>query len=226
MGAIGIFVGLAIVMVFALSSGCFLSRDRLLSVATTALARGELPHTTRTNEDLRRLMLGFRDTVLFGDQGNPYLLNAYLQFRREPSVRRPAHLEEGLPSTFVNLFSSLTTGGLFGDITQELVGPGFTPLMLDQNYLSSGMNLFKRIGRHDLKFGWDLQLTHVDGAEATNIFDLLFATVPDFEQFGLANSGVRTTFGFKALDSKPTVWVELARPTTERPRTGRSRYWR
>ena len=155
--------------------------------------QGDLP-STRTSQDLRRLMLGFRDTVLFGDQGNPYLLNAYLQFRREPSVRRPAHLEEGLPSTYVNLFSSLTTGALFGDVTQELVGPGFTPLMLDQNYLSSGMNLFKRIGRHDVKFGWELQRTRVDGTEATNIFDLLFATVPDFEQFGLANSGVRTTF--------------------------------
>jgi hypothetical protein len=154
---------------------------------------GDIP-STRRNHDFRRLMLGFRDTALLGDQGNPYILNAYLQYRGEPTVTRPAHLEEGLASTFVNLFSSLDTGGFFGDVSQELVGPGFTPLLLDQKYLSTGANLARQFGRHGLKFGWDLQRLHVKGTEAVNIFDALFATVSDFEHFGLENSGVHGLF--------------------------------
>jgi hypothetical protein len=51
MGALGILIGLVAIMIFGLLSGYFLSRDRLVHVATTALERGELPHTTRTNED-------------------------------------------------------------------------------------------------------------------------------------------------------------------------------
>jgi hypothetical protein len=74
MGAIGIFAGLAIVMIFALSSGFFLSRDRLISVAATALAQGELPHTSRTNEDF------FTECAMLEMQylrpGNP-LLNVF-----------------------------------------------------------------------------------------------------------------------------------------------------
>src|SRR4029077_19808396 len=75
---------------------------------------GDQP-SLRSDVDQRRLMLGIRDTVMWGDPSNPYLLNSYLQYRGEPSLTRPAHLELGLPSTYVNLFSSLTTGGLFGD---------------------------------------------------------------------------------------------------------------
>jgi hypothetical protein len=148
----------------------------------------------RSDVDHRRLMLGIHDTVMWGDPGNPFLLNSYLQYRGEPSVQRPAHLELGLPSTYVNLFSSLTTGGLFGDVTAEGVGPGYTPLQLNEDYLSLGVNLAKQFSRHSVKFGWDFQHTRVDGTESTNIFDVLFATVPDFDQYGLVNSGVHVTF--------------------------------
>ncbi len=155
--------------------------------------QGDQP-SLRFNDDRRRLMLGFRDTATLGDQSNPYLLSMYLQFRDEPSVKRPAHLELGLPTIFVNLFSSLTTGDLFGDVAQAFVGPGFTPLTLKQKYFSLGINLAKQIGHHSVKFGWDLKRARVHGTEATNLFDLLFATRPDFEQFGLVNSGVHLTF--------------------------------
>jgi len=148
----------------------------------------------RSNVDQRRLMLGIHDTVMWGEPGNPYLLNSYFQYRGEPSVARPAHLELGLPSTFVNLFSSLTTGGLFGDVTAEVVGPGYTPLRLNEDYLTFGVNLAKQFSHHSLKFGWDFQHTRVDGTESTNIFDVLFATVADFDKYGLVNSGVHVTF--------------------------------
>jgi len=154
---------------------------------------GDQP-SLRLNNERRWLMVGVRDTLMWGETGNPYLLSAYLQYRGEPSVTRPAHLQLGLPSTFVNLFSGLYTGGFFGDVTEETVGPGITPLILDENYLSSGVNLAKQFSRHNLKLGWDFQRTHVDGAESENIFDVLFATVDDFATYGLQDSGVHVTF--------------------------------
>jgi hypothetical protein len=154
---------------------------------------GDQP-SLRSDSDQRRLMLGIHDTVMWGEPNNPYLLNSYFQYRGEPSVTRPAHLELGLPSTFVNLFSDLNTGGLFGDKTQEIVGPGYSPLHLNEDYVSLGVNVSKQRSRHSVKFGWDFQHTRVDGTESINIFDVLFATVPDFDQFGLVNSGVHVTF--------------------------------
>jgi hypothetical protein len=154
---------------------------------------GDQP-SRRSDVDQRRLMLGIHDTVMWGDPGNPFLLNSYLQYRGEPSVTRPAHFELGLPTTYVNLFKDLTTGGIFGDQTEELVGPGYSPLQLNEDYISFGVNLAKQLSRHSLKFGWDFQHTRVDGAESVNIFDALFATVDDFAQYGLVNSGVHVRF--------------------------------
>jgi hypothetical protein len=153
----------------------------------------------RSDVDQRRLMLGIHDTMSWGDPSNPYLLSSYFQFRREPALTRPAHLELGLPSTYVNLFSGLTTGSLFGDVTQEIVGPAYTPLQMNEDYLSFGVNLAKQISNHSLKFGWDFQHTGVDGTESNNIFDVLLATVPDFDQYGLVNSGVHITFTQEGL---------------------------
>src|SRR5207249_4289173 len=67
---------------------------------------------------------------------------------------------------------------------------GFTPLLLDQGYLSSGAQLGKEVRRHDIKFGWDFQHMRVDGTEASNLLNQLFATISDFSQFGPVNSGV------------------------------------
>ena len=148
----------------------------------------------RLNHDRRRLMFGVHDSVLLGEAGNPYLLTAYFQYRGEPSITRPAHLELGLPSVFVNLFSSLDTGNLFGDETQEIVGPGISPLTLKEGYISSGASVAKQFSRHGLKFGWDFQSAHVDGTESRNVFDVLFATTDDFATYGLENSGVHVRF--------------------------------
>jgi hypothetical protein len=159
---------------------------------------GDQP-SLRSDTDQRRLMLGIHDTVMWGEPNNPYLLSSYFQYRGEPSLTRPAHLELGLPSTYVNLFSGLTTGALFGDLTEEIVGPGYTPLQLNEDYLSFGVNLAKQFSRHSLKFGWDFQHTRVDGTESNNIFDVLLATAPDFDQYGLVNSGVHITFTQEGL---------------------------
>jgi Carboxypeptidase regulatory-like domain/TonB dependent receptor-like, beta-barrel len=154
---------------------------------------GDQP-SLRSDLDQRRVLAGIHDTLTLGDLGSPYLMNLYVQYRGEPSVTRPAHLELGSPSTFVNLFSGLDTGQLFGDVTEETVGPGYTPLRLAEEYVSLGTNLSKEISRHTVKFGWDYQRARVTGTESDNIFDLLFATVSDFRQYGLTNSGVHVRF--------------------------------
>jgi outer membrane receptor protein involved in Fe transport len=146
--------------------------------------------STRNNLDSRRLLLGFSDTATLGDQRNPFLLNFYAEYRGEPSDVKPAHPGAGTASTLANLFSSLNTGGLFGDQPQVKFGAGHTALFLDQKYVSLGANLAKQAGGHGWKFGWDFQRTHVNGTEAGNQLNQLFATSADLQTFGAVNSGL------------------------------------
>ena len=149
----------------------------------------DLP-STRNNLDSRRLMLGFSDLATLGNQADPLLLNMYVQYRGEPSRLGPAHPEAGTATTLGNLFSSLNTGRLSGDLGQVRFGPGHTALTLDQKYVSLGLNLTKQVARHSWKFGWDFQRTHVDGTEANNLLNQLFATSADLGTFGAVDSGV------------------------------------
>jgi outer membrane receptor protein involved in Fe transport len=153
------------------------------------LAALNLP-STRNNLDSRRLMLGFNDTATFGEQANPYLVGLYVQYRGEPALTQPSHPDAGTASTLDNLFSGLSTGQLFGDQGQVQFGPGHNNLVLKQKYVSIGANLAKQVGRHSWKLGWDYQRTHVDGIEASNLFNQLFATTSDLQTFGPVNSGV------------------------------------
>jgi outer membrane receptor protein involved in Fe transport len=146
--------------------------------------------STRTDSDSRYLMLGFHDTATLGDQGNPWLLSAYVQYRVEPFVERAAHPEASPATTLFNMFSGLSTGGLFGDLGQVKFGAGFTPLIIQPQYTSTGVHLDKIVQKHEIKFGWDFQHAHVDGVESANLLNQLFATTSDFQQFGPVNSGV------------------------------------
>jgi hypothetical protein len=146
--------------------------------------------STRNDLDSRRLMLGFSDSATLGDQVNPFLLSVYAQYRGEPSDVKAAHPEAGTASTLANLFSSADTGQLAGDQGQVQFGPGHTALSLDQRYVSFGANLAKQVGHHGWKFGWDFQRTHVDGTEANNLFNQLFATTTDLGTFGPIDAGV------------------------------------
>ena len=146
--------------------------------------------STRNNLDSRRLMIGLNDTVTVGDASNPYLITLYGQYRGEPFVTQPSHPQAGSASTLANLFTGLSTGQLFGDQPQVQFGPGHTPLTVKQQYVSLGTNSTKQMGAHILKFGWDFQRTHVDGTEANNLFNQLFATTADLTAFGPVNAGV------------------------------------
>jgi hypothetical protein len=176
----------------------FLGRHRIteqMSLSDSHV-RGFLPlsqatslPSTRTDYDSRQLMVGVQDTATLGNQGNPFVFHAYAQYRREPAALRPTNPESSATTLF-NLFSSLTTNRLSGDLGQVRFGAGFSPLLIKQKYLSTGASLEKLFRAHDIKFGWDFQHTRVDGVEATNQLNQLFATVSDFAEFGPVNSGV------------------------------------
>ena len=144
--------------------------------------------STRADSNSRQLMLGVQDTATLG-KSNPFVFHAYAQYRGEPALQRPTNAESSATTLF-NLFSSLNTNRLTGDLGQVRFGAGFSPLLIKQQYISTGAALEKLFGVHDIKFGWDFQHTRVDGVEATNQLNQLFATVSDFAQFGPVNSGV------------------------------------
>jgi hypothetical protein len=145
--------------------------------------------STRQNYGSRSLLIGGGDTATLGDSGNPWIFNVRAEYRRDPSSQSPAHPAAG-PYTIFNLFSSYTTGGIFGDIQPQITfGSNLTPSNLDQLYGIAGASLAKSIGRHTIKFGWDYERTQVDGMEASLQGNQLFATLPDYEQFGPINAG-------------------------------------
>src|SRR6184192_3651698 len=128
--------------------------------------------STRTNLGDRNLFLGFSDTVTFGS-ASPFILTVRGQYRDEPTLDSPAHPQAG-PNTTFNLFSSFTTGGVFGDQGQFSYGATFTPSTLEQKYEIFGASLAKTVSCHTLKFGWDFERTHVDGDEANGQNNQLF----------------------------------------------------
>jgi outer membrane receptor protein involved in Fe transport len=147
--------------------------------------------STRNDFGARHLLLGLSDTALLGDQGRPWLLNLRFGYRGEPSDQRPSHPDAG-PSTLFNLFDSLTTGGVFGNLGSVQFGNGVTPTNLDQKYTSFSASVDKYFGPHDLKFGWGFLRTKVDGLESSIVRNQLFATLDDFSEFGPINSGFFT----------------------------------
>ena len=147
--------------------------------------------STRYNLSDSHLFAGFSDIATLGsDQANPWLLDYYLQFRREPSEKSATHPEASVANTLDNLFSGLGTGDLFGDLGQVEYGAGFTPLLLDQEYGSAGANVSHIFGQHTFKMGWDFMHTHVNGTESTNYFNQLFSLQNDLFTYGPINSGV------------------------------------
>jgi hypothetical protein len=61
--------------------------------------------STRTNLGDRNLLLGFSDTVTFGNSGSPFILSLRGQYRDEPTLTSPAHPDAG-PNTLFNLFNN------------------------------------------------------------------------------------------------------------------------
>jgi outer membrane receptor protein involved in Fe transport len=153
-------------------------------------AANSLP-SRRNNTSARHLLLGFSDTILAGSHGNPWVITLRGGYRSEPSNSAPAHPEAGVGTTF-NMFSSLTTGGIAGNLGAVAFGNPISASNLDQNYTSAGAQAAKLFGDHNVKFGWNFLRTKVDGVEASLLNRQLFALQSDFETFGPVNAGFFT----------------------------------
>jgi hypothetical protein len=150
----------------------------------------DLP-SRRNDTGARHLLFAFSDTVLLGDQSNPWVVTLRGGYRGDTSETRPAHPEAGVGTSF-NMFSSFNTGGLFGDLGSFAFGNSLSRTALDQKYTSLSANANKLLGDHNLKFGWNYLRTRVDGVESQVQNLQLFATVPDFTNFGPFNAGFFT----------------------------------
>ncbi len=148
-----------------------------------------LPSTRRRSFD-RRLLLGFGDTMLLGDQANPWIVALRGGYRGEPSDDGPNQPQfPGL--TRLNAFSVQNCAGctLFGDLPPVTFGSTFSPSSLDQEYTSFSANADKLFGKHGIKFGWNFLKTKVDGVDALGAQVQLFTTVDDYATFEPINSG-------------------------------------
>ena len=158
-------------------------------------AGGGLP-TTRTSTSGRNLLLGFGDTMLLGDQANPWIVTLRGAYRGEPSDSEPAH-PEFTGTTALNAFPAQTLCppacgalNLFSTLPGINFGNPTTPSNLFQKYTSLAANANKRFGAHDFKFGWQFLRTKVDGLDSRTLTNQLFATIDDFINLGPVNSGV------------------------------------
>jgi hypothetical protein len=152
--------------------------------------------SSRRNTAARRLLLGFGDTILVGDRGNPWIVTLRGGYRGEPSQNSPATPEiQGL--TTLNSFTAQQvcppTCGFFSGPTDPPAvqfGSAATASNLDQKYTSLSANVGKLIDDHDVKFGWQFLRTKVDGLDSQTLTNQIFATVDDYLTFGPVNSGI------------------------------------
>lgn len=149
--------------------------------------------TTRRSTGARSLLLGFGDTMLLGDQGDPWIVTLRGSYRGEPSDNRPA-FPQFTGTTALNAFPAQQTCppncGLFSTLPGVTFGTATTPSNLDQKYTSVSANVNKRFGDHDLKFGWQFLRTKVDGLDSKTLTNQLFATIDDYLNLGPVNSGI------------------------------------
>ncbi len=150
----------------------------------------DLP-SRRNDTGARHLLLGFSDTVLLGDTGNPWVLTLRGSYRGDTTETRPAHPEAGVGTTF-QMFSNNNTGALFGNLGSFSFGNNTSRTALDQKFTSFSAQANKLVGEHNLKFGWNFLRTKADGIESQILNLQLFATLVDFTAFGPFNAGFFT----------------------------------
>ncbi|MBA3714536.1 MAG: TonB-dependent receptor, partial [Pyrinomonadaceae bacterium] len=151
------------------------------------LSAGQSLPSSRSDTGARRLLLAFGDTILLGEQSNPFILTLRGAYRGEPSDTRPSHPEAG-PGTRFNPFSA--PGFLFGTLPQIFFGNSLTASNLNQKYTSFTANANKLFGDHDVKFGWNFLRTKVDGLDPRVLNSQVFSSVNDFAEFGPVNGGI------------------------------------
>jgi hypothetical protein len=90
----------------------------------------------RNNTSARHLLLGFSDTILAGSSANPWVITLRGAYRSEPSSAAPAHPDAGVGTTF-QMFSSLTTNGIAGNLGSVAFGNILSPRTCSRNTLHS-----------------------------------------------------------------------------------------
>ncbi len=152
--------------------------------------------SSRRNTSARHLMLGFGDTMMLGDIGDPWLVTLRGTYRGEPSDNRPANPEiAGLTTlnSFIEPQVCPPTCGFFGgpdDPPSVGFGSAASNSNLHQKYTSFTASVDKMFGDHELKFGWQFMRTKVDGIDSQTLTNQVFATVDDYLNFGPLNSGI------------------------------------
>jgi hypothetical protein len=148
--------------------------------------------SARNDTDTARMLLGFGDTALLGNPGNPYVVTLRAGLRRDDSETRPSQTDLTGSTNFNPYDSSRCTTAnclILGNLPTVTFGNLRTPRHLDQRYTEFNANANKLFGGHDLKFGMNFLRTKVDGAESRLLQNQLFASTSDFEQFGAATAG-------------------------------------
>lgn len=154
-------------------------------------ASASLP-SARNDSGARRLLLAAGDTVLLGDQGNPYILTLRGAFRGEKTDTLPSQSALSGATLFVPFSPSCTlaTCLIFGDLPRVSFGNSRTASNLDQKYTLFNAIVNKRFGDHDLKFGLNFLRTKVDGVDPRLEQNQLYTTTNDFATLGASTSGV------------------------------------
>jgi len=147
--------------------------------------------SARNDTDTTRMLLGFGDTALLGNPGNPFVVTLRAAFRRDDSEQRPSQTDFTGSTLFNPYDSRCTTANclIFGNLPTVTFGNLRTPQHLDQKYTEFNANANKLFGSHDLKFGMNFLRTRVDGADPRLQQNQLFATTDDFERLGAATAG-------------------------------------
>ncbi|CAN5733551.1 hypothetical protein BH20ACI3_BH20ACI3_22940 [soil metagenome] len=154
------------------------------------LALSQSLPSARNDSGARHLLLAFGDTVLLGEESNPWIVTLRAAYRGEPSDIRPAHPEAGGGTLFVPYTSNVCCLLVPGDLPLASFGNPNTASNLNQKYIAFGANAAKLFGQHDVKFGWNFLRTKVDGLETQILQSQLFTTVDDFLAFAPTNAGI------------------------------------
>ncbi|MCO6512014.1 MAG: TonB-dependent receptor [Aridibacter famidurans] len=149
--------------------------------------------TSRRSSGARSLLLGFGDTMLLGDLGNPWIVTLRGSYRSEPYDNAPFYPEftcSPLLNAFPEQQISPPSCQFFSPLPSISFGTATTPSNTHQKYTSVIANVNKLYGDHDFKFGWQFLRTKVDGLESTTFTNQLFATIDDYVSLGPVNSGI------------------------------------
>lgn len=158
------------------------------------LSAAESLPSARNDTGARRLLLAFGDTVLLGDQGDPFILTLRSAYRGEKTDTLPSQSTLGGSTLFVPFNAATCTLQsclILGNLPRVSFGNLRTASNLDQKYSSFNANVSKLFGDHDLKFGLNFLRTVVDGVDARTLQNQLFATTGDFATFEADSAGVR-----------------------------------